>query len=140
MQKEEVPKRPDSRKVGELKKWLSQFPDDWDVWGYEGEVVGIVVGEFDEEKGYRLSDYCFHNGKKDIGHAWLTYPQKCIKVKGKLVPYILTDLVEDENLDDPTCERCGRRMGKREYKALQGMCIYCHRELTSEQHKEEGKI
>lgn len=45
------------RKVYELKQWLSQFPDDWDVWAYEGEVVGIVVADPDDH----CNSYVFHN-------------------------------------------------------------------------------
>jgi len=31
------------RTVRELKEWLATVPDDWEVWAYEGEVIGIVV-------------------------------------------------------------------------------------------------
>jgi CYTH domain-containing protein len=53
------------RTVGELKKWLEQFPDNWDTWAYEGEVQGVIVANPEVE----TEDYCFHNelGKWGIG-------------------------------------------------------------------------
>ena len=44
------------RLVGELRTWLAQFPDDAEVWAYEGEVIGIVVKREDINH-----DYIFFN-------------------------------------------------------------------------------
>ena len=44
------------RLVGDLRIWLQQFPDDAEVWAYEGEVVGIVVKREDINH-----DYVFFN-------------------------------------------------------------------------------
>jgi len=38
-----------TRTVGELRKFLSYFPDEASVWGYEGEVVGIIVALRDKD-------------------------------------------------------------------------------------------
>lgn len=29
--------------VGQLKKWLENFPDQCECWAYEGEVTGVIV-------------------------------------------------------------------------------------------------
>jgi hypothetical protein len=63
-----------NRTVFELRKWLQQFDPDDIVWGYEGEIQGIVVQSND-------SQYTFHN---DIGDnpylppSAIIYPQEKI--------------------------------------------------------------
>jgi hypothetical protein len=50
------------RTIAELKKWLDNFPDNWRVWGYEGELTGIMVAS---PKGDPSGSYCFGNDGKD---------------------------------------------------------------------------
>ncbi len=60
------------RKIKELMEWLKQFPADFEVWGYEGEVQGIVVGS--ESEGEK--SWVFHNRDPiDKTYNSLIYPQ-----------------------------------------------------------------
>lgn len=42
--------------VEQLRKWLEQFPADATVYGYEGEITGIVVSKDHEQLGYIEAD------------------------------------------------------------------------------------
>ena len=65
------------RSVGELKAWLAQFPDNFRVWGYEGEVVGIVVQDTDF---HGLRDWVFYNAggedKREEPNHEQAYPER----------------------------------------------------------------
>jgi hypothetical protein len=56
------------RKIKELKEWLSQFNDNDGVYGYEGEIQGIVVV-------HKEKYFSFHNDKDCSTLAPLLYPQ-----------------------------------------------------------------
>ena len=63
-----------NRTVKELREWLSQFDEEDEVWGYEGEVQGIIVRHQKDD-----GQYAFHN---DLGSppffppSALNYPQE----------------------------------------------------------------
>lgn len=54
-------------KVGVLRKWLEQFPDQCDCWAYEGEVTGIIVSwkkapqKLKKEQGCGGDEFCMGN-------------------------------------------------------------------------------